>query len=286
MRFIPKLDIKSNNLVKGCNLEGLRVLGKPEVFAKYYYDNGADELIYQDVVASLFGRNALYEIITKTAKEVFIPLTVGGGISSLDDVKKILRCGADKVAINTAAIKNPSLIKDMAHTFGSSTIVLSIEAMRESDGCYTCYTDNGRNPTGKSVVDWVKEACSLGVGEVLLTSINNEGTGRGIDLDLVESVSQCINVPLIVHGGVGKKEHVTNLYKNQNTSISGFALASLLHYECANRFFKDETIIDGNVDFLTKNRMPKSIQPCSISELKVYCRQKGMQCRLEDVEYV
>src|SRR5688500_18295799 len=147
-RIISRLDIKGPNLVKGIHLEGLRVLGKPEVAAKFYYENGADELIFQDTVASLYERNSLHEIISRTAKEIFIPLTVGGGIRTIDDIRSVLRAGADKVAINTAAIKNPAFITEASRMFGSSTIVVAIEAIRQSNGSYLAYVDNGREFTG------------------------------------------------------------------------------------------------------------------------------------------
>src|SRR3989344_2874988 len=152
-RIIGRLDIKGPNLVKGIHLEGLRVLGKPEQFAKYYYESGADELIYMDVVASLYGRNSLLGIVEKTAKEIFIPLTVGGGIRSLSDIRDVLRAGADKVALNTAAIGNPQIVSEASQMFGSSTIVISIEAIKQPDGQYLAFTDNGREHTGLDVVE-------------------------------------------------------------------------------------------------------------------------------------
>lgn len=158
IRIIPRLDIKGPNLVKGIHLEGLRVLGKPESFAKFYYENGADELFFQDVVASLYDRNSLHNIITRTAREIFIPLTVGGGIRTIEDIRDVLRAGADKVAINTAAIKQPSFIKEAALKFGSSTIVVAIEAIRDASGKYLAYTDNGREYTGIEVVKWAKKS--------------------------------------------------------------------------------------------------------------------------------
>ena len=175
LRVIPRLDIKGPNLVKGIHLEGLRVLGKPEQFARFYYEQGADELIYQDVVASLYGRNSLHDIISKTAKDVFIPLTVGGGLRTLDDISAVLRAGADKVSINTAAHKEPSFITKASKMFGKSTIVVAIEAIHQQDGVYQAFTDNGRNRTGRDVVSWAMEIEKLGAGEILLTSVDKEG---------------------------------------------------------------------------------------------------------------
>src|SRR4030066_352780 len=158
IRIIPRLDIKGPNLVKGIHLEGLRVLGKPEHFARYYYENGADELIYMDAVASLYGRNSLLDIVEKTAREIFIPLTVGGGLRTVDDIRTVLRAGADKVAINTAAMQRPELIREASRAFGSSTIVVAFEAIRKSDGSYEAYTDYGRQKTGVEVLAWAIQA--------------------------------------------------------------------------------------------------------------------------------
>ena len=189
IRIIPRLDIKGPNLVKGIHMEGLRVLGKPEDFARLYYEQGADELIYQDNVASLYQRNSLTEIVTRTTENIFIPLTVGGGIRTLDDINSVLRAGADKVSINTAAINNPNLINQAGKTFGSSTIVVAIEAIRQPDGSYLAYTDNGREYTGKDVQSWARELEDRGAGEILVTSIDREGTGEGLDKNLSELIS-------------------------------------------------------------------------------------------------
>ena len=186
IRIIPRLDIKGPNLVKGIHLEGLRVLGKPETFAKFYYEQGADELFFQDTVASLYGRNSLHDIITKTAREIFIPLTVGGGLRTIDDIKNVLRAGADKVSINTAAVNNPNFIEEAALRFGSSTIVVSIEAIKDSNGSYYVYTDNGREHTGLEVVEWARKVEKLGAGELVITSVDNEGTGSGFDIELTK----------------------------------------------------------------------------------------------------
>ena len=192
LRIIPKLDIKGPNLVKGMHLEGLRVLGKPAQFAKYYYEQGADEIIYQDVVASLYGRNSLHDIISRTAKEIFIPLTVGGGIRTLEDISSVLRAGADKVTINTAAHENPELISQASREFGKSTIVVSIEAIRQPDGSFQAFTDNGRNKTGREVISWARQIVELGAGEILLTSVDREGTGEGANIELIKQVNSNI----------------------------------------------------------------------------------------------
>ena len=188
VRIIPRLDIKGPNLVKGIHLEGLRVLGKPERYARHYYEQGADELLYMDVVASLYQRNSLLDIVTRTAREIFIPLTVGGGLRTIDDIRTVLRAGADKVSLNTAAIRDPGLIREAALRFGSSTITVSIEAIRKPDGSYEAYTDNGRERTGVDAFDWAIRAAELGAGELIVTSIDREGTGKGFDLGSPEEL--------------------------------------------------------------------------------------------------
>ncbi|HAU2070032.1 TPA: glycosyl amidation-associated protein WbuZ, partial [Legionella pneumophila] len=211
VRLIARLDIKGPNLIKGVHLEGLRVVGNPNEYAMAYYAQGADELIYMDTVASLYGRNNLSEIVKTTAENVFIPITVGGGIRSVDDAKQLLRCGADKVAINTAATKNPTLISDIARRFGSQCVVLSIEAKRTVNGRWEVMTDNGREHTGMDVVDWARNGEEFGAGEILLTSIDQEGTRKGFDLELVKQVSSMVSIPVIASGGMGKLEDLTEV---------------------------------------------------------------------------
>ena len=222
-RIIPRLDIKGPNLVKGIHLEGLRVLGDPEKFAKFYYEQGADEIIYQDTVASLYQRNSLTDIITKTAENIFIPITVGGGIRSLEDINNVLRAGADKVSINTAAIKKPQFVSKASNVFGSSTIVIAIEAIKHSENSYLAYTDNGREFTGIDAVLWAKEVEQLGAGEILLTSIDKEGTGEGFDLELIKLVTDSVNIPVIAHGGAANQEHIYEAIK------SSLQMQSLFH---------------------------------------------------------
>jgi len=207
IRIIPKLEVKGENLIKGVHLEGLRVVGKPEEAAIKYYKDGADELIYIDLVASLYRRESFLNIVNKTASKVFIPLTVGGGIRSVEDVKITLRAGADKVAINTQLIKNPKIISEIANKFGRQCLVVSMEVQKKSDGTYECYTDMGRTPTGKDPLTWAKETVRLGAGELLLTSIGQDGTEKGFDLELVKNIASNVEIPVIACGGAGKKEH-------------------------------------------------------------------------------
>ena len=228
LRIIPRLDIKGENLIKGVRLEGLRVVGDPQDYALRYYEEGADELVYIDIVASLYKRNNLSEIIRRAADRVFIPITVGGGIRSVDDAKHILRSGADKVAINTAAIARPKLITEVSRKFGSQAMVLSIEAKQISSGKWEAYSDNGRERTGFDVIEWVTRGVELGAGEILLTSVDREGTRRGFDIDLVRQVSQAVPVPVIASGGMGAVEDMVEV---ATTGLAdGVAMADVLHY--------------------------------------------------------
>ncbi|MGE4293774.1 MAG: imidazole glycerol phosphate synthase subunit HisH [Desulfovibrio sp.] len=286
VRIIPRLDVKGNNLVKGVHLEGLRVLGLPEHFAKEYYQAGADELIYMDVVASLYGRNNLEDVIRRTAESIFIPITAGGGVRSIEDVRKLLRAGADKVAINTAATKNPELIREVAEVFGSQCMVLSVEAIKSGPGQYQVYTDNGREPTGRDVLDWVRQAVELGAGEILLTSVDQEGTGQGYDLDLVRMVTNAVSIPVIAHGGAGKPAHVADLLKN--TDASAACCSSIIHYHLLEDMgiHKRE---EGNVDYLKQFvRGGKSVldifQTTDVGRLKRFLVGEELKCVCEDAE--
>lgn len=228
IRLIARLDIKGPNLIKGIHLEGLRVIGSPNAHAVRYYHQGADELIYMDCVASLYGRNSLGDIVQSAAKDVFIPITVGGGIRSVDDATYLLRSGADKVAVNTAAVANPRLISDIARRFGSQCMVISVEAKHIGPDRWEAYTDNGREKTGLDVVAWVKQAVALGAGEVLLTSVDREGTRKGFDVALLKAVTQEVGVPVIASGGMGKPEHLLDAV--QNGGADAVAMADILHY--------------------------------------------------------
>lgn len=228
IRLIPRLDIKGPNLIKGIHLEGLRVMGDPQEFARRYYEQGADELLYVDVVASLYGRNSLHDIIERAARDVFVPLTVTGGIRSVDDVRKILRAGADKIGINTAATKRPELIREVARKFGSQCMVLSIEAKRIAEGRWEAYTDNGREKTGLDVVEWAQRGVELGAGEILLTSVDQEGTREGFDTALLAAVSRVVPVPVIASGGMGKLADVATAVREG--AADAVAMADILHY--------------------------------------------------------
>ena len=227
-RLIARLDVKGTNLIKGVHLEGLRVIGAPNEFAKLYYEQGADELIYIDVVASLYGRNSLNHIVEDAAKDVFVPMTVGGGIRSVDDAIRLLRSGADKVAVNTAAVANPRLIGDIARRFGSQCMVLSVEAKRVGPGRWEAFTDNGREATGLDVVEWVKHGVALGAGEILLTSVDREGTRKGFDIELVAAVTREVSVPVIASGGMGSAEDAVAVVREGQADA--VAMADILHY--------------------------------------------------------
>lgn len=227
VRLIARLDIKAPNLVKGIQLEGLRVIGDPAEHALRYYREGIDELLYVDIVASLYERNSLADIVEKTASEIFVPLTVGGGVRSLDDIYRLLRAGADKVAINTAAVRRPDFIREASRVFGSQCIVLSVEAKRQANH-WEAYTDNGRERTQLDALEWVRRAVDLGAGEVLLTSVDAEGMRRGFDLDLVRRVSTSVSVPVIASGGAGSVEHVASATRHGADAV---AIASILHYQ-------------------------------------------------------
>lgn len=226
-RLIARLDVKGPNLIKGIHLEGLRKIGDPQEYASKYYVQGADELIYMDIVASLYGRRILDEIVKRAARNIFVPLTVGGGVRSTSDVELLLKSGADKIAINTAAVQRPELISEVANRFGSQCMVLSIEAKKQDSGIWEVYTDCGRERSGLDVINWVKKAVDLGAGEVLITSIDMEGTKKGFDKDLISMITKTINVPVIASGGYGKLE---DLNIASNSGADGIAFADALHY--------------------------------------------------------
>lgn len=232
IRLIARLDVKDENLVKGIQLEGLRRLGRPGDFAREYYETGIDELLYIDIVASLYGRSSLHEILRETSENLFIPVTVGGGLRSVEDVRAILQMGADKAAICTAAIRRPALLCEAAAAFGSQCITLSIQAKRSRTdaGRWEAYYNGGREHSGLDVVEWAKRGEELGAGEILLTSVDCEGMQRGMDLALVEAVSRAVSVPVILGGGAGSAGQIA---KAARAGADAVAVASVLHYKKA-----------------------------------------------------
>ena len=229
MRIIARLDIKSENLIKGIQFEGLRVIGNPNEYALKYYNNNADEILLIDTVASLYNRNNLVEIINKASENIFVPITAGGGIREIKDVEKLLKNGADKVFINTGAVNNPQLINDLVKEFGSQSIVCSIEAKKISKDKWEVYTENGREKTNLDTLEWLSETVDRGAGEVILTSIDNDGTKKGFDLQLFEKTNEKCDVPLIFSGGMSCPQDILGL--ENLTQSDGIAMASILHYE-------------------------------------------------------
>lgn len=229
LRLIPRLDVKQGWLIKGVQMEGWRKVGDPAEYAKAYADAGADELFFLDVVASLYNRNNLHDIVERVASSVFVPLTVGGGIRSYDDASALLGRGADKVALNTAATENPGLVTEISSAFGSQATVITIEAIHRGGGIWEAMTDNGRNHTGRDVIEWAREVEDRGAGEIMVVSINRDGTGKGYELDLLEKVGANTSIPVVASGGFKTPEHLRNLILQ--TTVSAASVASALHWE-------------------------------------------------------
>lgn len=228
IRLIARLDIKGPNLIKAINLEGIRVIGDPNEHARRYYEQGADELIYMDMVASLYGRNNLHDIVKLASDNVFVPITVGGGVRSVEDAESLLLAGADKVAVNTAATQDPTLLTQISERFGSQCVVSSIEAKQDGAGKWLVYVDCGREDTGRDAVEWAQEATAAGAGEILLTSIDREGTRTGYDIDLTRRVCDAVSVPVIASGGFGKGKDIADVVKEGHADA--VAIADALHY--------------------------------------------------------
>ena len=277
IRIIPKLDIKNGYLIKGINLEGLRILGSPYEFAKFYSENGADEIFFQDNVASLYGTNNLIKFINETAKNINIPLTVGGGVRNLKDIETMLRNGADKVCINSQAIKDPSFIYKAAKIFGSSTISALIETINYNGNYYYTYSC-GLELVKKDPVQWSKTLEDLGAGEIFLTSVDKEGLGIGCDIDITKKISSNVNVPVVAHGGIGNLKHFFDVISK--TKINGVSASSIFHYNVVNQFKIDITNIKiGNTDFL-ENFKKKKTDKKIISKIKNYLNKNKIEVRL------
>lgn len=243
IRIIPRLDIKGPNVVKPVHTEALRVVGDPKELAKRYYEEGVDELIYLDIVASLYQRNLDFELLRKVTENIFIPITVGGGIRSVQDINNALRAGADKVALNTHAVKHPEFITEAAREFGSQCIVLFIEAKEQSDGTYEAYTDGGREHSGIDAIEWAQRGIELGAGELLISSIDRDGTRRGYDEELIKRISTFAPIPVIAHGGAGNMESYVEVITRGKADA--LAASSVFHYQ--------DYSIGELKDFLLKN---------------------------------
>jgi imidazole glycerol-phosphate synthase subunit HisF len=230
VRLIARLDIKGPKLIKGINLEGVRVVGDPHEYAKTYFHQGIDEILYMDSVATLYGRNSLAGLVRETTEDVFVPMTVGGGLRSLADVDEMMRAGADKVAINTAAVRRPALLTEVSRRYGSQAMVLSLEAKKRPSGKgWEVYVDLGREKTDIDVIDWVQQAVKLGAGEILVTSVDREGMRGGFDVELVRAVCDVVDVPVIASGGMGQLEHGSEVI--EQGGADAVAMAHVLHYK-------------------------------------------------------
>ena len=227
-RIIPCLDVKDGRVVKGVNFQGLRDVNSPVELAEYYTKNGADEMVFYDITASAEGRKLFTEVLTEVASKVFIPLTVGGGINSLEDFDRVLKCGADKVSVNSGAIRNPELIRQAAEKYGNQCVVLSVDAARV-DGTYRVFAKGGRENTGMDAVEWIREGVERGAGEVVLNSIDTDGVKQGFDLPMLKAVCEVVDVPVIASGGAGCIQDFVTLYQEIPTVSAGLA-ASIFHF--------------------------------------------------------
>ena len=253
LRLIARIDVKGPNLVKGINFEGLRVLGNPIEFAKHYYQKGIDEIFFHDTVATLYGRNSMFDLVEELSKELFIPLTVSGGIKSMSDISNLLNAGADKVCINSEGIRNPDFLSEAVNKYGSSTIVVAIDVIEDVTGKFFCLIENGREKTNLDLLTWINQLNNIGVGEIILTSILSEGRGKGYDLDMVRLIKEKSRIPIIIHGGLANRDHLRNLLDIMVPS--GLSSSSLLHYNAIENFQADANHlnISFNFDFYHNN---------------------------------
>ena len=227
-RIIPCLDVKDGRVVKGINFVGLKDVGDPVECAILYNEQGADEITFLDITATHEGRGTMVDVVRRTAQKVFVPLTVGGGIGSVDDIRNLLRAGADKVSLNSAAVRTPELITQGAQKFGSQCIVVAIDARRNAEGKFSVVINGGRIDTGLEAISWAKRVVELGAGEILLTSMDADGTKNGYDIELTDAIAKAVNVPVIASGGCGKLEHFSEVFKK--TGADAALAASLFHY--------------------------------------------------------
>lgn len=227
-RIIPCLDVRNGRVVKGINFEGLNDVSSPVELARYYSENGADELVFYDITASFEGRKLFTDILTQVAAEIFIPLTVGGGINTIDDFDRVLKCGADKVSVNSGAIKNPALVHEAAEKYGSQCVVLSADVKRV-DGKFMVFSKGGRENTGMEAIGWIKECVTMGAGEVVVNSIDTDGVKKGFDIEMLKAVENVVNVPVIASGGAGNTQDFIDLFK-AIPEIDAALAASVFHF--------------------------------------------------------
>ena len=227
-RIIPCLDVRDGRVVKGVNFVNIRDAGDPVALAKFYSDQGADEIVFLDITATSDKRDTVADVVERTASQVFVPLTVGGGIRTLEDFQRLLRAGADKISVNSAAVQDPTLISRAAERFGSQCVVLAIDARKRTDGTFEVVTAGGRTPTGLDAVEWAQQGEALGAGEILLTSMDADGTKAGFDLEMTRAVTQAVSIPVIASGGCGTLEHFAQVF--QETGCDAALAASLFHF--------------------------------------------------------
>ncbi len=244
-RIIPRLEVKSENVVKGIRMEGLRVVGKPSDMSIEYYHEGADEILFIDTVASLYDRNQLHELVSDVSRHIHVPLSVGGGVRSIDDCRMLLRTGADKITINTQACSTPEIITEAAKRYGAQCVVVSIQAKRQENRFWEAYNQNGRERTRMEVTTWAKEVVNRGAGEILLTSIDQDGTRKGLDFELIETVLNSVNVPVIVGGGVGSIDDVIHA---AHLGASGITIAHMFHFKSINLLDLKNKLLEKDVD--------------------------------------
>lgn len=277
-RIIARLDCKNNFLVKGISLEGLRIIGNPKIFANEYYSQGVDEIHYQDVVASLYNRNSLDEIIETTTKNIFVIISVGGGVRSEADIDKVLRLGADKVSINSAALKDKNLLRKVVDRYGSSTISINIET-NKINGKYEVLTESGREKSGVELFNWIEEVQKIGVGEIIVTSISNEGKRKGLNVELYKKLRKEVSVPLLAHGGAGSYDHILELFKESD--VDGVLLASMLHYDLIKKIDKDKNLEEDGANVFIKNFTSNENQSFNIQDLKKFLLKNNIDVRYE-----
>ena len=275
-RLIAKIEVKNGYVVKGLMMEGVQRVGDPVDFARRYYRQGADELILLDTVASLYERVELPSIISSILEDTFIPICAGGGIRSVDDAELMFRAGADKVCINTAAVQRPELITEVVNIYGSSTLVIAVETIKVDDE-YMVFTDNGREYTGLKVLEWVKKIERLGAGEILLTSVDREGTGKGIDVELIEKVKNCVSISTVIHGGFGSCKDVYDAFNDFN--IDAACIASMFHYNTIHSNIPMNKSIMGNKSFLLSNKAKRGLESVSVKNLKDKLKEQEIRVR-------